>query len=170
MLRGHCRIFLRTMVGIILWIIYLVFAAVLCALCCIASLILWVRGLFGVGEWVFWRLTDRGKQMSGRRQLDCPKAMPGQERGGHWEHAWEVVQAGNHRIRHESVSAHFHIFPLLKSTTGLDMERLVMVIKHRNAKSNQNSEKIIDMDKRAAQALFSPQVRYIQYNSLCVHR
>lgn len=104
--------------------------------------------------------------MSGRRQLDCPTAMPGQERGGHWEHAWEVVRAGNHRIRQVSESAHFHILPLLKSTTGLDMERLVMVIKHRNAKSDKDCKECRDMDKRATQALFSPQVRFIQ-PSMC---
>lgn len=132
-------------------------AAILCVLSCIGSIILWLRGLWGVVEWSFWRLTEEGKFVSGASENNCPKAMPGQERGDPWRHAWKVVKARNYRIRHESESAHFHIGSLLKSTTGLDMERLVMLVKNRDAKNNRDKE-FKAMDKEAAEALFSSQV------------
>ena len=89
----------------------------------------------------------------------CPTAMPGQERGDHWGHAWRVVQTRNYRIRQESGSVHFHVAPLLKSTTGLDMERLVMLVKKRNTKINGDRE-LINMDKEAAEALFSSEASF----------
>ena len=97
--------------------------------------------------------------MSGEAESSCPTAMPGQERGDHWRHAWRVVQTRNYRIRQESGSVHFHVAPLLKSTTGLDMERLVMLVKKRDTKINGDRE-LINMDKEAAEALFSSEVSF----------
>ncbi|CAN0376362.1 unnamed protein product, partial [Ascophyllum nodosum] len=152
--QGHFRKFFFTLFGACAWILALVFAAVMCALCCIGSIILWGRGLWSVAEWTCWRFTEEGRAVSGEAESSCPTAMPGQERGDHWRHAWRVVQTRNYRIRQESGSVHFHVAPLLKSTTGLDMERLVMLVKKRDTKINGDRE-LINMDKEAAEALFS---------------
>ena len=106
--------------------------------------------------------------MSGETESTCPTAMPGQERGDHWRHAWSVVQARNYRIRQESGSVHFHVAPLLKSTKGLDMERLMMSVKERDTNLNGDRE-LRYMDKEAAEALFSPQVRFKGYIPRIVH-
>lgn len=131
----HFWTFFRAISGFVAWVIALVFAGIMCALCCIGSIILWIRGLWGVVEWNVWRLMEEGEIISGAAENNCPKAMPGQECGDPWRHAWKVVKARNYKIRHESESAHFHIGPLLKSFTGLDMERLVMLIRNRDAKN-----------------------------------
>lgn len=155
---GHFRVFFRVVLGMVAWSLALAFAVVLCVLCFIGSLVLWVRGLWGIVEWRSWRLAE-GKTVPGGAELDRPTAMPGQQRGNHWKHAWEIVKAGNYSIRHETGSAHFHISPLLKRTTGFDMERLVMLIKQRDTKNTRDKE-FKDMDKEATQALFSPQVHF----------
>ncbi|CAN0416249.1 unnamed protein product [Ascophyllum nodosum] len=49
--KGHFRTFFFTLFGACAWMLALVFAAVMCALCCIGSIILWGRGLWGVAEW-----------------------------------------------------------------------------------------------------------------------
>ena len=166
--QGHFRTLFSTLFGACAWILALVFAAVLCALCCIGSIILWGRGLWGVAEWSCWRFTEEGRAVSGEAESTCPTAMPGQERGDHWRHAWSVVQNRNYRIRQESGSVHFHVAPLLKSTTGLDMERLVTLVKKRDIKINGNRE-LRDIDKEAAEDLFSPQASFEGFIRRMVH-
>lgn len=77
-----------------------------------------------------------GRTVSGEtKRHGCPTAMPGQEHGDNWLHAWEhVAKARNFRVRHEHDSEHFHVAPLLHSTTGIDMERLCFLTKKKHDK------------------------------------
>lgn len=100
------------------------------------SCVLWLRGLYSVVEWVRWKVSEEGKLGSGETLFGgtpsrgYPTAMPGQESGSHWQHAWQhVAKARNVRLRHELDSEHFHVTPLLQSTTGVDMGRLCCVAK-----------------------------------------
>lgn len=116
----------------------LFFAVAVCGVCIAGSFVLWLRGVCNVFEWAHWRRSDEGRFVSGEtKEGACPTAMPGQERGQNWRHAWKyVARARNFRIRHEQDSEHFHIAPLLQATTGLDMEEFCL-----RAKDKFNDEK-----------------------------
>lgn len=79
----------------------------------------------------------------------CPTAMPGQEQGSHWKHAWTIAKCGNRRIRDDRDSAHFNVGPLLKSTTGLKMEHLALLIRTRHERQK-NKEELNEVDRDAA--------------------
>ena len=67
--------------------------------------------------------------------------MPGQEHGDNWPNAWEhVVKARNFRVRHEHEAEHFHVAPLLHSTTGLSMQRLCFLVKQKYDSQQQQQQ------------------------------
>lgn len=94
------------------------------------SIILWFRGMWGVYEWVRWEMKGKDGNKNKAKEdndglLNCPTAMPGQERQDHWEKAWLLAKARNYRIQDDTKSVHFHVAPFLKSTKGLSMEDLI---------------------------------------------
>lgn len=128
--RGKLRESLLALGTIVACLLALLFAAALCGACIVGSFFLWFRGVWNVWEWVRWRRSEEGKFVSGETEQECPTAMPGQEHGQNWRHAWQhVAKARNFRIRHEHGSEHFHVAPFLQSTTGLDMKRLCSLAK-----------------------------------------
>ncbi|CAM9548053.1 unnamed protein product, partial [Ectocarpus fasciculatus] len=131
--RGKFRAFAWVFGAIIACVCALVFAAALCGVCIAGSFVLWLRGVCHVFEWTHWRRSEEGRFVSGETEEGaCPTAMPGQERGQNWRHAWKyVAKARNFRVRHEHDSEHFHVAPLLQATTGLDMEQLCLLAKEK---------------------------------------
>lgn len=112
----------------------------MCAACIVLSGVLWLRGLWSILEWGRWKWSGEGRTVSGEtKRHGCPTAMPGQERGSNWESAWEhVAKVRNFRVRHERDSEHFHVAPLLHSTTGLDMEHLCFLTKKKHDNQQKN--------------------------------
>ncbi|CAB1096081.1 unnamed protein product [Ectocarpus sp. CCAP 1310/34] len=137
--KGKFRAFLWVFLGIIACVFALGFAVALCGVCVAGSFVLWLRGVCNVFEWAHWRLSEEGRFVSGEtKKGTCPTAMPGQERGSNWRHAWKyVAKARNFRIRHEHDSEHFHVAPLLQATTGLDMEQFCLLAKEKFNDKNQ---------------------------------
>lgn len=72
---------------------------------------------------------------SEHEELSCPAPMPGQERTEHWRKAWNLAKARNCRINDDKESVHFHVGPLLKSTTGLSMDNLMSLAEDCDKKS-----------------------------------
>lgn len=141
--RGSFRTFVWGLATIGVGLCALIVAAAMCAVCIIGSCILWLRGLSSILEWRTWKWSKMGRTVSGKtKRHGCPTAMPGQEHGDSWEHAWEhVAKVRNFRVRHERDSEHFHVAPLLHSTTGLTMERLCLLTKRKHdSRQQQNVE------------------------------
>eukprot|EP00903_Cladosiphon_okamuranus_P021649 g19903.t1 len=92
----------------------------------------------GIIQWAQWRKSVQGKVGFGETaHRGYPTAMPGQEHGNNWRYAWEhVAKKQNFRLRHEHESEHFHVAPLLQSTSGLDMERLYFLTKKKQEPSS----------------------------------
>lgn len=132
---GYFRTFALGVASVAVYLCALLAASVMCVACIAGSCLLWARGLYSVAEWTAWRLSDKGRSGSGETtNRGYPTAMPGQEHGNNWRHAWKhVAKAQNFRVRHEHDSEHFHVAPLLQSMSGLDMERLCfLTMKKRN--------------------------------------
>ncbi|CAM9885508.1 unnamed protein product [Ectocarpus fasciculatus] len=131
--RGKFRAFLWVLCATARSVLALVFAAALCGVYVAGSFVLWLRGVCHVFEWAHWRRSEEGRFVSGETEEGaCPTAMPGQERGQNWRHAWKyVAKARNFRVRHEHDSEHFHVAPLLQATTGLDMEEFCLRAKEK---------------------------------------
>lgn len=146
---GNLKMLCSTTIKIVVWIIMLVCAAGLGIACFIGAVILWGRGLYGVFRWVHWRSSKKGMSVSGEIEDSCPKVMPGQEKGSHWNHAWTIAKSGNRRIRDDRDSAHFNVGPLLKSTTGLEMKSIALLIRMRHESSKRKDE-LHEVDRKAA--------------------
>eukprot|EP00752_Nemacystus_decipiens_P006636 g5966.t1 len=129
--RGYFRMFCLGLALVVISFVALLVATAMCTACIAASGILWLRGLESIVKWTQWKWSDTGRTVSGEtKRHGCPTAMPGQEHGDNWRHAWaHVAKARNFRIARELESEHFHVAPLLHSTTGSDMERLCLLTK-----------------------------------------
>lgn len=58
----------------------------------------------------------------------CRSVMPGEERSEDWSKAREIAMAHNY-TQSSTGSIHFNVGPLLKMTTGMDVEQLALRIK-----------------------------------------
>lgn len=143
--RGYFRTFLRALATVGICLCALIAATAMSIICFLLSIVLWLRGLGSIIHWVQWKMSDKGKSGSGETtHRGYPTAMPGQEHGSSWRHAWEhVAKTQNFRLRHEHESEHFHVAPLLQSMSGLDMERLCFLTmkKHNNLQVVASGEK-----------------------------
>lgn len=154
---GHFRTLVLAVLSSVAMIAAVVVAAAMCVVFTAGSAVLWVRGLWDVLQWLAWRTSDDAKSVSGETEKHpCPTAMPGQEHGSHWKHAWwNVAKRSNYRIRAERESVHFNVAPLLTSTTGLDLERLSLLIK-RGDDNTVREKDITEIDRAAASGHLLP--------------
>lgn len=112
-------------------------ASLLCLTYIIGSVLLWILGICRVCMWF-------GKNWTANDE-NIPDAMPGQETTDHWKNAWELARLRNDGISEEGGQANFHVVPLLKTKTGLDMQHLARLSKARDAKSKSERE-LVEVD------------------------
>ncbi|CAM9276564.1 unnamed protein product, partial [Scytosiphon promiscuus] len=99
------------------WAVAMLFAAVLSIACSLGSIILWVLGVWGIGQW--W-MNENASRRKGRRP-----------RQRDWVFAENAVSARNGgNLRNDE--RQFRVDLLLKETTGLDMEDISLRIKRRD--------------------------------------
>eukprot|EP00903_Cladosiphon_okamuranus_P014652 g13586.t1 len=118
-------------------------ASALCFTYILCSILLWALGQFMVGKW----LVDNW----GEPEENIPEAMAGQEKTCHWKRAWELACLRNNGVREEDAQANFHVVPLLKSKTGLDMQHLARLSNARDAKSTSEKE-LMEVDRKLPDA------------------
>ena len=128
---------------VVVLLVAIVIASMLCFFYIICSVLLWVLGIYGIYVWLKdnWEKNDR----------KIPKAMPGQEKTDHWVRAWQLAHLRNNGIREEGAQANFHVVPLLKSKTGLDMQHLARLSKARDAKTKSEKE-LVEVDRNLPDA------------------
>lgn len=86
--------------------------------------------------------------------------MPGEEQSTRWKQAWNIANSKNCRIRDDCYSPHFNVAPLLKSTTGLDMEHLSLLIKKQDEHAERVEEvNIVDREMAAGREASGAKVR-----------
>ncbi|CBN74318.1 Ankyrin Repeat Transient Receptor Potential Channel [Ectocarpus siliculosus] len=136
---GYFRRFLSGIKSMCSLLVAMVAASFLCLLYIFATMILWAVGIWMVVTWVYSNWD--------KKNGDMPEPMPGQEDGHHWKRAWELASLRNQGARANRGQAHFHIAPLLKSKTGLDMQHLAQLTKNRHDESNSEA-KLIEVDQK----------------------
>ncbi|CAM9206508.1 unnamed protein product [Ectocarpus fasciculatus] len=136
---GYFRRFLSGIKSLCYLLIAMVGASFLCLLYIFATTILWAVGIWMIVIWVYSNWEEK--------KGNVPEAMPGQEDGHHWIRAWELASLRNQGVRANRGQAHFHVVPLLKSKTGLDMQHLAQLTKNRDDKSNSEA-KLIEVDQK----------------------
>lgn len=156
-IEGAFKTLCWVLIKVLAWALMSVCAAALSIACFTGAIVLWARGLYGVYRWVCWRSSEEGKSVSGETpDYRCPTAMPGQEQGAHWKHAWTIAKGGNRKIRDNRDSAHFNVGPLLTNSTGLNVGQLALLIRTRHEISNRKEE-LHEVDRNVAGVhLFPP--------------
>lgn len=117
-------------------------AAILCFFYSIGSIALWIAGAFRL----WWWLKENWKK---KVEEKIPEAMAGQEKGSHWETAWDLANLRNHGISADCKLPHFNVIPFLKSKTGLDMRHLAHLTISRD-ETSKVEEELVRVDRELA--------------------
>lgn len=120
---GYGRPLLGLLLNAIGWAVSMVFAAVLSIACSLGSVVLWVLGLWGIGQWWMNEIASRRR---GRRP-----------RQRDWVVAEKIVGTRN-RGNLRDGERQFRVDLLLKETTGLDVEDVWLHIKHNSELARAN--------------------------------
>ena len=113
------------------------------------------NGVVGVlVEWPLWRKLNQ-RQYSVEEEKEFPSPMPGQECSPHWPYVWECIsKTRSFNVQDEQDSVNFNVGPLLQITTGLDLQRLSLIVKQRGKRARINKETAEILSKDASGHVF----------------
>lgn len=127
-----------------------VLATIICPLYALGSLFLWVHGLIEVvSSWYNYKgkTNHSGLRNRGKGRGLPVKALPGAEMGERWMTAVRIAKSTNYTLCQDHYSPFYKVEPLLRSTTGLGMEHLSLLIaKRANQVANKDDQDTDDID------------------------